>query len=182
MDFHYTSERNVQIVLALLKANNIKKVVASPGATNESIVASMQYDPYFEMYSCVDERSAAYMACGLAAESGEIVVLSCTGATSSRNYLPGLTEAYYRKLPILAITSSMPTAHIGHLFAQCTNRSTPPVDTVKSTYCIESVKDADDEWDRMIKVNKAISDLKRNGGGPVHLNLITRGCCDYSVM
>ena len=110
MDFHYTSERNVQIVLALLKANNIKKVVASPGATNESIVASMQYDPYFEMYSCVDERSAAYMACGLAAESGEIVVLSCTGATSSRNYLPGLTEAYYRKLPILAITSSMPTS------------------------------------------------------------------------
>ena len=182
MDFHYTSERNVQIVLALLKANNIKKVVASPGATNESIVASMQYDPYFEMYSCVDERSAAYMACGLAAESGEIVVLSCTGATSSRNYLPGLTEAYYRKLPILAITSSMPTAHIGHLFAQCTNRSTPPVDTVKSTYCIESVKDADDEWDRMIKVNKAISDLKRNGGGPVHLNLITRGCSDYSVI
>ena len=182
MDFHYTSERNVQIVLALLKANNIKKVVASPGATNESIVASMQYDPYFEMYSCVDERSAAYMACGLAAESGEIVVLSCTGATSSRNYLPGLTEAYYRKLPILAITSSMPTAYIGHLFAQCTNRSTPPVDTVKSTYCIESVKDADDEWDRMIKVNKAISDLKRNGGGPVHLNLITRGCSDYSVI
>ena len=54
MDFHYTSERNVQIVLALLKANNINKVVASPGATNESIVASMQYDPYFEMYSCVD--------------------------------------------------------------------------------------------------------------------------------
>ena len=182
MDFHYTSERNVQIVLALLKANNIKKVVASPGATNESIVASMQYDPYFEMYSCVDERSAAYMACGLAAESGEIVVLSCTGATSSRNYLPGLTEAYYRKLPILAITSSMPTAHIGHLFAQCTNRSTPPVDTVKTSYCIESVKDADDEWDRMIKVNKAISDLKRNGGGPVHLNLITRGCSDYSVI
>lgn len=181
MDFHYTSERNVQIVLALLKANNIKKVVASPGATNESIVASMQYDPYFEMYSCVDERSAAYMACGLAAESGETVVLSCTGATSSRNYLPGLTEAFYRRLPILAITSSMPTANIGHLYAQCTNRSTPPVDAVKASYCIESIKDANDEWDCMIKVNKAITDLKRNGGGPVHLNLITRGCDDYSI-
>ena len=181
MEFHYTNERNVQIVLALLKANNIRKIVASPGATNESIVASMQYDPYFEMYSCVDERSAAYMACGLAAESGETVVLSCTGATSSRNYLPGLTEAFYRRLPILAITSSMRTSNIGHLHAQCTNRSTPPVDAVKASYCIESVKDADDEWDRMIKVNKAISDLKRNGGGPVHLNLITRGCSDYSI-
>lgn len=181
MDFHYTTEKNVQIVLAILKANGIRKVIASPGATNESIVASMQYDPYFEMYSCVDERSAAYMACGMAAESGEIVVLSCTGATSSRNYMPGLTEAYYRHLPILAITSSMDTNKIGHLYPQCTDRSTPPSDTVLSSYCIETIKDDDDEWDCNIKVNNAISDLKYRGGGPVHINLITRGCNDYSI-
>ena len=49
-------------------------------------------DSWFEMYSSVDERSAAYMACGMAAESGEVVVLSCTGATASRNYVSGLTE------------------------------------------------------------------------------------------
>lgn len=181
MEFHYTSERNVQIVLDLLKANGIKKVIVSPGATNESIVASMQYDKYFEMYSCVDERSAAYMACGMAAESGEVVVLSCTGATSSRNYMPGLTEAYYRHLPILAITSSMETNRIGHLYPQCTNRSTPPIDTVVSSYCIESIKDEADEWDCNVKVNNAISDLKYKGGGPVHLNLITKGCNDYSI-
>ena len=181
MEFHYTIERNVQLVLALLKANNIKKVIVSPGATNESIVASMQYDPFFEMYSCVDERSAAYMACGMAVESGEIVVLSCTGATSSRNYLPGLTEAYYRHIPVLAITSSMPTANIGHLYPQCTVRSTPPVDTVRASFCIETIKDASDEWDRIVQINKAISELTRNGGGPVHINLITRGCNDYSI-
>lgn len=181
MDFHYTDEKNVQIVLSLLKANNIKKVVVSPGATNESIVASMQYDPYFEMFSCVDERSAAYMACGMAVESGEIVVLSCTGATSSRNYMPALTEAYYRHIPVLAITSSMSTICIGHLHPQCTDRSTPPVDTVRASYCIEVIKDENDEWDRMLKINEAIAELKRDGGGPVHINLITRGCNDYSL-
>ena len=181
MNFYNTAERNVQIVLSLLKENGIKKVIASPGATNESLVASMQNDPYFEMYSCVDERSAAYMACGLAVESGEIVVLSCTGATSSRNYLPGLTEAYYRHIPILAITSSMPTANVGHLYPQCTDRSTPPIDSVRKSFCIESVKDEKDEWDRIVKVNAAISELRRNGGGPVHINLITQGCSDYSV-
>lgn len=103
MEKYYTSERNAQIVIALLKANNIRKIIVSPGATNITFVASIQQDPYFEIYSSVDERSAAYMACGLAAESGEPVVLSCTGATASRNYLPGLTEAFYRKLPVLAI-------------------------------------------------------------------------------
>ena len=70
MEKYYTSERNAQIVIALLKANNIRKIIASPGATNITFVASIQQDPYFEIYSSVDERSAAYMACGLAAESG----------------------------------------------------------------------------------------------------------------
>ena len=80
----YSSERNVQIVISLLKSHGIKKVVTSPGMTNITFVASIQTDPFFELYSCVDERSAAYMACGMAAETGEPIVLSCTGATASR--------------------------------------------------------------------------------------------------
>ena len=96
---YYTNEKNAQIVISLLKQHGIKKVVVSPGATNVTFVGSVQQDPFFEIYSSVDERSAAYIACGLSAESGVPVVLSCTGATASRNYLPGLTEAFYRKLP-----------------------------------------------------------------------------------
>ena len=56
---YYSSEKNIQIVISLLKANGIKKIVASPGATNFSFVGSLQHDPYFEIYSSVDERSAA---------------------------------------------------------------------------------------------------------------------------
>ena len=64
MEISYSEERNVQILLALLKENCIKRVVASPGSTNVCFVGSIQSDPYFEVYSCVDERSAAYMVCG----------------------------------------------------------------------------------------------------------------------
>ena len=70
---YYTDERNVQIVISLLKANGIRKIVASPGTTNITFVGSVQQDPWFEIYSSVDERSAAYIACGLSAESGEPV-------------------------------------------------------------------------------------------------------------
>ena len=49
-------------------------------------------------------------------------MLSCTGATASRNYLPGLTEAYYRKLPILAVTSTQIISRIGHHIAQVIDR------------------------------------------------------------
>ena len=106
MNTHYTTDRSTQMVLSVLKAYGIKKIVVSPGTTNMAFVASAQSDPCFEMYSSVDERSAAYIACGLSQESGEAVVISCTGATASRDYMPGLTEAYYRKLPVLAITGS----------------------------------------------------------------------------
>lgn len=170
---YYTSERNVQIVLAILKAHNIRKVVVSPGSTNISVVGSMEHDPFFEMYSCVDERSAAYMACGLSAESGEPVVLSCTGATASRNYYPGLTEAFYRKLPILALTSSQDSRKMGHLKDQITDRTCPPKDLVKLSTVLQNVRDEDDEWDVTIKTNRAILELNHHGKGPVHINIET---------
>ena len=72
---YFTNERNVQILIVLLKKYGIRKVIASPGTTNITFVASLMHDPYFELYSSVDERSAAYIACGLAEESGEPVVI-----------------------------------------------------------------------------------------------------------
>lgn len=181
MEKYYTDEKQAQVVIFLLKAHGIKKVIASPGTTNMALVGSMQNDPYFEMYSAVDERSAAYMACGLAAESGEPVVISCTGATASRNYMPGLTEAYYRKLPILAITSTQALAKVGHHVAQVIDRSSKPKDTVRLSVTLPIVKDADDLWDCEIKVNEAILELHRHGGGPVHINLSTGYSRSYEV-
>lgn len=173
MNHHYSTEKNVQIIISLLRQHGIKKVVASPGSTNMALVASLQNDPYFEMYSSVDERSSAYMACGLADQSGEPVVLTCTGATASRNYLPGLTEAYYRKLPILAITSAQAISKIGHLVPQVIDRSLLPNDVAKVSVTLPIVTNDDDIWDCEIKVNVAILELKRHGGGPAHINLPT---------
>lgn len=173
MNTHYTTDRSTQMVLSVLKAYGIKKIVASPGTTNMAFVASAQSDPYFEMYSSVDERSAAYIACGLAQESGEAVVISCTGATASRNYMPGLTEAYYRKLPILVITGSHGEYLIGHLHPQVIDRSVTPNDIVRYSANIKETKCPDDEWHNNMEINKAVSELFRHGGGPVHINLET---------
>ena len=171
MKVQYTDEVNVQILIALLKAHGIKKVIASPGTANVTFVRSIQKDNYFEVYSSVDERSAAYMACGWAGESGEPVALTCTGATASRNYLPGLTEAYYRKLPILAVTATQEVSRVGHLIPQVIDRSIMPNDAVRHSVHLPLVKDDNDRWSCEIKVNNALLELKRNGGRPVHINL-----------
>lgn len=179
--YYFTNARNIQIVISLLKLHGIKRIVTSPGATDIAINFSLQHDPYFEMFSCIDERSAAYMACGMAAETGEPVALTCTGATSSRNYMPALTEAYYRHLPILAITCSRSNAYIGHWVNQVTDRTVLPNDIAKVSVQAQSVDNQLDEWDVTAKVNKAILGLKRNGGGPCHINLEYAHGCDFSV-
>lgn len=168
----YSNDKNALILLALMKAHNIRKIIASPGTTNIAIVGSMQHDEYFEMYSCVDERSACYMACGLAAESGEPVAIVCTGATASRNYFPGLTEAYYRKLPILVIAGSHGEEKIGHLHSQVIDRTQSPKDTVRYSAFINKTKDKKEEYNNALLINKALIELKRHGGGPVLINIV----------
>lgn len=181
MQTKYTVEKNTLILISLMKAHGIRKIVVSPGTTNMSFVVSIQNDPYFQVYSSVDERSAAYIACGLAAESGEAVALSCTGATASRNYMPGLTEAFYRKLPILAITSTYHVRNVGQYLPQTIDRFNVPNDVAKFSLQLPSVSNADDERAAVVRVNEALLELWNNGQGPVHINLATIGLNDFSI-
>lgn len=174
----YTDNVNQQILLALLKEHGVRRVIASPGGTNPAMVISFQTDEFFEMYSSVDERSAAYMACGMAEESGEPVVICCTGATASRNYMPGLTEAFYRRLPIIAITCSRPNFNVGNLTPQVTNRDVYPADILVEGEHLQVVKDDKDFWDCEVRINRALLEMTHHGGGPIHFNVecISQDC------
>ena len=178
---NYTVEKNVQIVLSLLKQSNIRLVVASPGTSNVTLVASMQSDPFFKMYSSVDERSAAYMACGLAAETNEPVVLTCTGATASRNYLSALTEAFYRKLPILAITATQPEVKIGSYSPQAIDRSRIQKDVAVFQTYLRTVRSEEENNLVTLRMNQAIHALTKRGGGPVHVDLETHSTREFTV-
>lgn len=167
----YTDDRNAQVVLSLLKQYGIRKIVVSPGTTNVPISRTVQVDPWFEVYSVVDERSAAYFAGGLAYESGEPVVISCTGATASRNYVPGLTEAYYRQLPVIALTSQHHVSDFGNLVPQVTDRTTLQNDIKKVSVHLPVVKDDEDYERCVISTNRALIAATTGGGGPVHINL-----------
>lgn len=178
---HYSDERGIQIMIYLMKKHGIKRVIASPGATNVTLVASLQSDPYFQMYSVVDERSAAYIACGMAEETGEPVAITCTGATASRNYLPGLTEAFYRKIPVLAITAAQHECRIGQLTPQMLDRREQLNDIVKMSVQVPKIQSQEDEWGYSLKINDALLELRKDGGGPVHINLTTSYSQDYSI-
>ena len=176
----YTIERHTQLLIALLKKFNIKDIVVSPGTCNMNLVCSLQSDLFFNLISCIDERSAGYMACGIAQTTGRPVALSCTGATASRNYMSALTEAYYSKLPVLAITSSRDSFMINNGIEQITDRHHPPKDTAVYSAEITEFNGIVERNYCELEINRALNKLFIHGGGPVHINLVTRFSKDFT--
>jgi 2-succinyl-5-enolpyruvyl-6-hydroxy-3-cyclohexene-1-carboxylate synthase len=168
----YTIEKNAQIVIALLKKYNICHIVISPGGTNIPIAQGVQSDPFFKCYSVVDERSAMYFAIGLYLQLGVPIATSCTSAQATRNYVPGLTEAYYKHIPILAITTSKHPRYLMQEYMQAPIQTSLPVDAVKNSYSLPYISDNNDEVLCERLANEAILELTHNNMGPVQLNLV----------
>ena len=101
-----------------------------------------------------------------------ITLKLCTEATASRNYFPALTEAYYRKLPILVIAGSHGEQNIGHLHSQVIDRTRAPKDTVVYSTFINPITDKSSEWYNRVEINKSIIKLRQHGGGPVLMNFV----------
>jgi 2-succinyl-5-enolpyruvyl-6-hydroxy-3-cyclohexene-1-carboxylate synthase len=119
----------------------------------------------------VDERSAAYFAVGLSLELNEPVGMTCTSAQATRNYLPGMTEAYYRKTPILAITTDYDEVFTNQLNMQSLRQMSIPSDTNNVSVDVPVTKDKNDENLAIRNINFALDSLSRFGGGPAHINL-----------
>lgn len=167
----YTVLENARIVIALLKKHNIHHIVLSPGGSNIPIAQGVQNDPFFKCYSVVDERSAMYFAIGLYLQTGEPIATSCTSAQATRNYLPGLTEAFYKHVPILAITMSKHPRYLGQEYMQCPIQTSLPVDAVKKSYSLPRICNEHDRAQCIRTANEAILELSHHGMGPVQLNI-----------
>lgn len=167
----YTVLENARIVLALLKKHNIRHIVLSPGGSNIPIVQGVQQDPFFKCYSVVDERSAMYFAIGLHLQTSEIIATSCTSAQATRNYIPGLTEAYYKHVPILAITMSKHPRYLGQDYMQCPIQTSLPIDAVRKSFSLPIINTEHDRAQCVRTANEAILEVTHHGNGPVQLNI-----------
>ncbi len=163
------NKKNVDIVVSLLKKHRIHHVVISPGGTNISFVKAVQDDTFFRCYSVVDERSAIYFAIGLYLQTGEIIATSCTSAQATRNYIPGLTEAFYKRVPILAITMSKHPRFTYQEYMQAPDQCSLPKDCVKKSFSLPVISEKDDILHSIRLTNEAILELSHHEMGPVQL-------------
>ena len=104
----------VQLIVDQLLAYDIRKVVVSPGSRNAPFSIAFDEHPEIETFVVHDERSAGFIALGMAQELGETVALCCTSGSACLNYYPAISEAFYRSIPLLVLTADRPAAWINH--------------------------------------------------------------------
>ncbi len=167
----YTELKAYQIIIALLKEYGIRHCVLSAGSRNVPFVHSVEEDPYFECYSVVDERSAGYFALGLAQETQEPVVISCTSSTATCNYWPPVAEAFYQGVPIIVLTSDRDPAMLGQWEDQMIDQVGMYDRHVRKSVNLPIVDTKADEIFCQRLVNEALLELNHHGTGPVHINV-----------
>lgn len=168
----YSSIKQIQIIVSLLKQYGIRHIVISPGTRHVPLAHSCEVDPFFTCYSIVDERSAGFFALGLSERLDEPVAVTCTSATATCNYMPAMQEAYSRGIQLVALTADRARYQRFHGENQCIDQVNMFSPYVKYSADVPDVHTDDDYWYCNRCVNEALLELDHRGKGPVQINFL----------
>jgi len=98
----------VQAIVDELARCGMRHAVTSPGSRNAPIALTLAADERIEAVSVLDERSAGFMALGMAKASGLPVAVTCTSGTAVANLLPAVVEAYEARVPLIVLSADRP--------------------------------------------------------------------------
>lgn len=91
----------------------IQHVIISPGSRSTALTLAFSAHPGFTKHIGIDERSAAYMALGVAKATGSPAALVCTSGTALANYFPAVVEASRSGTPLLILSADRPSHYRG---------------------------------------------------------------------
>ena len=93
----------------------VRHVVFSPGSRSTTMAMLFTEHEGFETYMNIDERSASFMALGIAKAHKEPTVLVCTSGSAVAHYLPAILEAQYSGVPLIVLSADRPHTllHVG---------------------------------------------------------------------
>lgn len=168
-----TTDKEVcNILVDVLLQHGVRKAVISPGSRNAPLLVALSREDGIEKTVIVDERSAAFVALGMAQQSGEPVAIVCTSGTALLNYAPAVAEAYYQKLPLIVISADRPKEWIDQDDSQTIRQFEALSQFVKRSYDLPA-RCADDvaRWYADRVINDALMEAKSGRCAPVHINI-----------
>lgn len=169
----FCNKPQVNILTSLFLSHGIRDAIVCPGSRNAVIVHDFQ-QASINLYPVTDERSAAFVAIGLWLRLRTPIAICVTSGSALLNLLPGVSEAYYRHIPLIIVSADRPTQWIG----QNDGQTLPQPDALKpyaSSFQLPEIagKSAKDEgeWYANRLVNEALCQCRQHGGQPVHINV-----------
>ena len=93
----------------------VRHAVFSPGSRSTTMAMLFKEHEGFETYMNIDERSASFMALGIAKVHKEPTILVCTSGSAVAHYLPAILEAQYSGVPLIVLSADRPHTllHVG---------------------------------------------------------------------
>ena len=161
-----------------LARRGVEHAVIAPGSRSTPIALAMLEHPRITVHVRIDERSAAYLALGLAKATGHVVPVLCTSGTATTYFHGAAMEADLARVPLLLLTADRPPELHGIGANQTVEQSALYGRVVRWSYDVpapQAQADAVDAWRETTRL--AMSHCLGWTGeppGPVHLNLALR--------
>jgi 2-succinyl-5-enolpyruvyl-6-hydroxy-3-cyclohexene-1-carboxylate synthase len=86
----------------------MRHAVTSPGSRNAPLALTLAAQEGVEAVSVLDERSAGFVALGMAKASGRPVAVTCTSGTAAANLHPAVVEAWEARVPLIVLSADRP--------------------------------------------------------------------------
>lgn len=100
-------------ILQVLASMGAKSVYGVSGDTIFPLLDALARQQKIKYYGATHESGAAFMAYGESKITGNLSICTATSGPGTVNLLNGLAEAYYDRIPILALTGQVETKKIG---------------------------------------------------------------------
>src|ERR1700761_7012326 len=111
-----TSTTQARVVVDELIRGGVRDVVLCPGSRNAPLAFALQDADRAErlrLHVRIDERTAGYLAVGLAVAAGAPVCVAMTSGTAVANLGPAVVEANYARVPLIVLSANRPYEMLG---------------------------------------------------------------------
>jgi len=86
----------------------VTHAVLAPGSRSAPLAMALAGDSRIALHVVIDERSASFLALGIAKAGRRPVVVACTSGTAAANFHPAVIEAHLSRTPLIVITADRP--------------------------------------------------------------------------